>query len=57
MKMKKWFEVLVEIIFMISIILGASDFSNLGVFIISKIVAIILIISTGYLLINYGREV
>lgn len=54
--LKKWVEVVLEIILFVCIIIGASECDNTKIFLISHIGAIILLAIVGYILIKYGRD-
>lgn len=52
MKLRKWFENLLLIIFSISFIFCGAEHNNIKIFIISKLIAMVLMATSGYLLIK-----
>lgn len=54
--MKKWVEYLLLGLFVIALILGASDCESLYTFIISHIVSLIILIFIALMFVFYGRD-
>lgn len=55
-KLRKWVKVVLKVIFGLSLLIGASDCQDTKLFIISHIVAGVLMITSGYALIKNMEE-
>jgi len=54
--LKKWVEVVLEIVLFMSILIGASECDNMRIFIISHLGAGLVMIIVGMILVKYGRD-